>query len=121
MVFNTAQEKKLGEQLVGKLQNIEKFFIVDKYFHSSIQNFLMWNESAIESRDLSKFDTVCIMNGIHKISNPINTIFQSESDPTYLWDLLNYLLIVYNPFYELSKDEVNKIEMFIKNKFISLE
>ena len=116
MIFNTLQEQKLGEQLVDKLKNIDNFFIVSKIFHSSIQNFLMHNQSAIESRDLQKFDPVCIMNGIHSISKPIETLFQlSECNPTYLWMLMYFMLIVYSPFHELSEEEVYEINTFLGN------
>jgi len=90
------------------------YFIVNRYFDSSIQNFLMWNESAITSRDLSRFEPVCIKNGIHTISKPIETLFSSEHDPTFIWKLLHYLLIVYSPFIELTEEQIHEIKLFIE-------
>lgn len=116
MVFNTLKEKELSEKLLRKLQHINGFILPDaKCFDSSIQNFLMWNQSAIESRSLSDFDPVCIKNGIHIISNPIQKLFELGYDSNYLWKLLYYLLIVYDPFYELDKDEEYEINEFIFN------
>ena len=114
MVFNTMDEKRMGEKLMTKLRKVDDgFFLGASYFDSSVQNFLMYNQYAIESRDITKFDPVCIMNGIHITTKPITTLFDSGHDPTYLWKLLTYLLFVYNPFYELSKKEVAKINDFL--------
>lgn len=112
MIFNTIQEKVLAEQLMTKLENVDGFFYY-KCFDSSIQNFLMWNQYAIKTRDVSKFDPVCIMNGIHKISNHIQKLFESVDKPIYAWKLLTYLLFVYDPFYELSEEEINEIQEFL--------
>lgn len=106
MVFNDNQEKTLAYQLVTKWRNLSEGFLKDGYFDSSIQNFLMHNQCAIECKDLSKFDPICIMNGIHCMSNPINMIFESGYDHTDLWKLLNYFLLVYNPFYELRRKDL---------------
>lgn len=113
MVFNTFQEMKLAEELVKKLKTIDSSFIDGKCFDSSIQNFLMCNQGAIETRDLSKFDSYCIMNGIHQVSKPIGTMFQLGHDPEYIWKLWNYLVIVYSPFYELSEEKLSEIKMFL--------
>ena len=117
MVFNTITEQQLGKDLVCKLTNVKGFSILpNACFDSSIQNFLIQNEVAIKTRDLSKFDPVCIMNGIHSVSDPIHSLFQSgQTDPTYLWKLLQYLLFVYDPFYELDKEEIYEIHEFIMN------
>lgn len=116
MVFNTLNEKKLGEKLLGKLQHINGFIQPDvPCFDSSIQNFLLWNQSAIESRNLLDFDPVCITNGCHILSEPIQKLFELGYDSNYLWKLLYYLLIVYDPFYELDKEEEYEINEFIYN------
>lgn len=116
MVFNTLKEKTLSEKLLRKLQHINGFILSDaKIFDSSIQNFLLWNQSAIESRNLSEFDPICITNGCHILSNPIEKLFELGYDSNYLWKLLYYLLIVYDPFYELDKEEEYEILEFIYN------
>ena len=116
MVFNTITEQLLAKDLVFKLTNVKGFSILhNACFDSSVRNFLIQNEVAIKSRDLSKFDPVCIMNGIHAVSVPIHSLFQSGNDITYLWKLLQYLLFVYDPFYELDKEEIYEINEFVMN------
>lgn len=116
MVFNTLEERILSEQLLKKFQHISGFILPDvKLFDSSIQNFLMWNQSAIKCRNLSDFDPVCINNGCHIISKPISELFDLGYDSNYIWKLLYYLLIVYDPFYELDKEEEYEIQEFIYN------
>ena len=101
MIWN---ERELTGQLVGRLA-----LMVGEIDYASLQDFVMKNESAIQEREFSRFD----IN--HPIYNKIETLFGLGHHPTYLWKLLNYLIFMLDPLYELSKEEIYEASEFIMN------
>lgn len=100
MIWN---ERELTGQLVGRIS-----LMVGEIDYTSLQDFVKKNERAIQEREFLLFDTT------HPIYNKIETLF-GLSHPTYLWKLLNYLLFMSDPLYELSKEEIYEASEFIMN------
>lgn len=105
--------KALAEKCFNVLYNFldKNKLLYGPLFDSSVQDFIMKNDNAIQTKDLSKLDPIEIMNGIHKTTNNLKKHLHNTNDT--LWKILYFVYLTHNPFYSLREDDKYNINVFL--------